>query len=260
MTPRSERESTGQPSSSPSLQSIGRARRLAVLASAPSHSLSRWSSPFSSGTRCTWSWAGAVVLSVAGGWWAVTRGSHGRLLGMVGLVAGAALLAIGLLGAGEEDWASVAGLLLCLLLLAVAIASARAALRTHLRANSSPGHRVPAPSRPVLVCNPWSGGGKVNQFGLVELAASLYIETGCSIAASTSSNWPGTPLRAAPIAWAWRVVTVRRHSCHPSPSRRDCHSCASRPEPGTTLRWTSASSVRNPAKQGPSNEETAVAI
>ena len=33
------------------------------------------------------------------------------------------------------------------------------------------------PSHPVLLCNPWSGGGKVEKFGLVELATSLGVET-----------------------------------------------------------------------------------
>ena len=38
-------------------------------------------------------------------------------------------------------------------------------------------HHVTRPSHPVLLCNPWSGGGKVEKFGLVELAASLGVET-----------------------------------------------------------------------------------
>lgn len=33
------------------------------------------------------------------------------------------------------------------------------------------------PSRPVLLCNPWSGGGKVERFGLVQLAEELGVET-----------------------------------------------------------------------------------
>ena len=33
------------------------------------------------------------------------------------------------------------------------------------------------PGHPVLLCNPWSGGGKVARFGLVELAAELGVET-----------------------------------------------------------------------------------
>ena len=38
-------------------------------------------------------------------------------------------------------------------------------------------HEVTRPSHPVLICNPWSGGGKVEQFGLVELAEELGVET-----------------------------------------------------------------------------------
>ena len=37
-------------------------------------------------------------------------------------------------------------------------------------------HEVTPPSHPVLICNPWSGGGKVEKFGLVELAEELGVE------------------------------------------------------------------------------------
>ena len=37
-----------------------------------------------------------------------------------------------------------------------------------------PGVRLDSP---VLLCNPWSGGGKVEQFGLVSLARELGVET-----------------------------------------------------------------------------------
>ena len=33
------------------------------------------------------------------------------------------------------------------------------------------------PRHPVLICNPWSGGGKVSKFGLVDLAHDLGVET-----------------------------------------------------------------------------------
>ena len=38
-------------------------------------------------------------------------------------------------------------------------------------------HAVTRPRHPVLICNPWSGGGKVDKFGLVELANELGVET-----------------------------------------------------------------------------------
>jgi len=33
------------------------------------------------------------------------------------------------------------------------------------------------PRKPVLLCNPWSGGGKVAKFGLVDIAAEMGVET-----------------------------------------------------------------------------------
>jgi diacylglycerol kinase family enzyme len=60
----------------------------------------------------------------------------------------------------------------------LALSAARAALAgdVHQRARRI-SRRVTPPARPVLLCNPWSGGGKVERFGLLELAASLGVET-----------------------------------------------------------------------------------
>jgi diacylglycerol kinase family enzyme len=54
---------------------------------------------------------------------------------------------------------------------------ARAALvqDLHERDRRRPGP-VPRPQHPVLLCNPWSGGGKVEKFGLVALAEELGVE------------------------------------------------------------------------------------
>ncbi len=118
------------------------------------------------------------ALGVAGGWWAITKRAPRRGIGIIAAVVGAAVLVTALLIAGGEDWASLVRVLVSLVLLAVAIAAARAALAASLR-NSAAGrvHRVPRPSHPVLLCNPWSGGGKVEKFGLVDLARSLGVET-----------------------------------------------------------------------------------
>ena len=90
------------------------------------------------------------------------------------MVVGAALLIAALLGAGSEDWESFVRALICLALLAIAVLAARAALAASLRTTAaSRVHRARRPSNPVLLCNPWSGGGKVEKFGLVELATSL---------------------------------------------------------------------------------------
>jgi diacylglycerol kinase family enzyme len=82
------------------------------------------------------------------------------------------------LAAGNEDWASFVRTVICLALLAIAVLAARAAFAASLRTSAAGQVRhVTRPSHPVLLCNPWSGGGKVQKFGLVELASSLGVET-----------------------------------------------------------------------------------
>jgi len=122
--------------------------------------------------------AAGFLLGVAGGWWAITERAPRRGLGIIALGIGAAVQVTALLLAGTEDWESVVRTLVCLALLALAVLAARAAFASSLR-NTAAGrvHRVRPPSHPVLLCNPWSGGGKVERFGLVELARSLGVET-----------------------------------------------------------------------------------
>ena len=122
--------------------------------------------------------AAGFALGVAGGWWAITKRPPRRWFGVIGMIVGAAVLVAALLGAGNEDWESFVRALICLALLAIAVLAARAALAASLRSTAAGRvHRVTRPSHPVLLCNPWSGGGKVEKFGLVELASSLGVET-----------------------------------------------------------------------------------
>ena len=86
-------------------------------------------------------------------------------------------MVIALLQAGDESWTSVVRLLVALALLAVTVLAARGALAARLRAAAPEEHRLPAPAQPVLLCNPWSGGGKVKKFGLEDVASSLGVET-----------------------------------------------------------------------------------
>jgi diacylglycerol kinase family enzyme len=123
---------------------------------------------------------GAVgfVLGVAGGWWAISKRPPRRWYGVTGAFLGAALLVAALLGAGSEDWESFLRALISLALLATAVVAGRAALAASLRTTAaSRVHRAKRPQYPVLLCNPWSGGGKVEKFGLVELATSLGVQT-----------------------------------------------------------------------------------
>ncbi len=122
--------------------------------------------------------AAGFVLGIAGGWWAITAKAPRRGFGIIGMVVGAALLVAALLGAGSEDWESFVRALICLALLAIAILAARAAFAASLRTSARVQmHHAVRPSHPVLLCNPWSGGGKVERFGLAELARSLGVET-----------------------------------------------------------------------------------
>jgi diacylglycerol kinase family enzyme len=119
-----------------------------------------------------------VVVCVVGGWWAVTGRAGRRLAGYAAVVVGVALLVTALLAAGNEDWASVARVAVSLALLALAVGAGRAALAAGLAgAPSGDGHQVPPPAHAVLLCNPWSGGGKVERFGLPALAGSLGVDT-----------------------------------------------------------------------------------
>jgi diacylglycerol kinase family enzyme len=122
--------------------------------------------------------ASGFALGIAGGWWAISKRPPRRSYGIIGAILGAALLVSALLGAGNEDWESFVRALLCLALLGLAVLAARAALATSLRSTAATRvHRVSRPAHPVLLCNPWSGGGKVEKFGLVELATSLGVQT-----------------------------------------------------------------------------------
>jgi diacylglycerol kinase family enzyme len=128
--------------------------------------------------------AGSVVLGIigvfvgiAGGWWAVTRRTVARVIGVTGLAIGAVMVAVAVLRAGSESAASVVRFFIALALLSVAVLTARGALARRLADTASAWTRAEPPKHPVLLCNPWSGGGKVERFGIESLATSLGVET-----------------------------------------------------------------------------------
>jgi diacylglycerol kinase family enzyme len=69
-------------------------------------------------------------------------------------------------------WAVV----LVILLAAVAVAAARSALTSARPPAGMPERETPAPTRPFVIMNPRSGGGKVGRFNLDEKAAALGAE------------------------------------------------------------------------------------
>lgn len=119
-----------------------------------------------------------LAFTIAGGWWALTEHLPRRAVGIAAAAVGVALQVFALLAAGQEDWRSIVRLAVALVLLAVAAFAAQRALGAHLRTTAAAVVRhVAVPAHPVLLCNPWSGGGKVAKFGLVDLANSLGVET-----------------------------------------------------------------------------------
>lgn len=118
------------------------------------------------------------VVAVCGAWWWVTKRMPRRAVGMAVLVGGAALLVGAVVGAAADAEQLVVHLVVVAGILAVAVLAARASLAGDVgaRARRASRRAVP-PSHPVLLCNPRSGGGKVDRFGLVELASSLGVET-----------------------------------------------------------------------------------
>jgi diacylglycerol kinase family enzyme len=114
---------------------------------------------------------------VAGAWWVLTERVPRRAIGAVGTVLGAATVVVALLGAEPRVDSRVLALTLAAVLSVASVLFGRAALYRHIHEeNARRPLTVRQPTRPVLICNPWSGGGKVDQFGLVELAHELGVE------------------------------------------------------------------------------------
>ena len=99
----------------------------------------------------------------------------------------------------------------CLCCSGVTMACARAAMERDLHRGDPSRRGDGPPRRPVLLCNPWSGGGAVERFGLPALAAELGVETVMlESGVWTSRRWPVTRWRVVPTVSAWPVGTARR--------------------------------------------------
>jgi diacylglycerol kinase family enzyme len=119
--------------------------------------------------------AGIVLLSVmvVAAWFAVSRRGSVRLIAL-----GLAVAALALFAAVMVSSESVRVLVVGVLLVAVSAAAARVALHEPRAASSDEGGSpaAPKPRHPVLIMNPWSGGGKVERFGLEQRCRDLGIE------------------------------------------------------------------------------------
>ena len=119
-----------------------------------------------------------LAIAVAGGWWMVTEEMPRRGFGIAGLVLGFVIIVLAILRAATTTDQGLLRIAIVAALLAVAGTSARAALVPDLHSLDGrlAGERW-RPQHPVLICNPWSGGGKVEKFGLIERARELGVET-----------------------------------------------------------------------------------
>lgn len=116
-----------------------------------------------------------LSIAVAGAWWFVSENMPRRLLGGIGVVVGLGVTIAAIIYAGSDAERIAVRLVLVVVLVVIMLGSARTAIRADrtvdvgVRAGGPPRHAV-------LLCNPWSGGGKVERFGLVDLAAELGVE------------------------------------------------------------------------------------
>jgi diacylglycerol kinase family enzyme len=109
-----------------------------------------------------------LALTAAGIWWALTHKGLVRWLA-VALAVLAPLVVLILYTSRDLLWV----LLVALALLAGAVVAGRAALGREAVPEKMGEHEVPPPSRPYLIMNPRSGGGKVTRFGLKDKAEAL---------------------------------------------------------------------------------------
>jgi diacylglycerol kinase family enzyme len=113
----------------------------------------------------------AVAAVLVGAWWFLTHRGVARVLAGLLLVAAPVLLLVGFVRAGLL-WVVVVDAALW----AASTTASRAAFDELVADNAPVEHETPPPSRPFLIMNPKSGGGKVGRFDLVRLGRELGAE------------------------------------------------------------------------------------
>ena len=120
---------------------------------------------------------GGLALTVGGGWWVITERMPRRAVGAALAGFGIVVMGAAVVHACSSGDQPVVRLLVVLVLVVGTVYLGRAALVHDLHERD---RRRPAittrPHQAVLICNPWSGGGKVEKFGLVALAEQMGVE------------------------------------------------------------------------------------
>ena len=109
-----------------------------------------------------------LALTAAGIWWALTHKGLVRWLAVAVAVLAPLVVLVTYTSRGLL-WV----VLVAYVLLVLAVAAGRAALRGDPAPERMREHEVPPPKRPYLIMNPRSGGGKVGRFGLKDKAEAL---------------------------------------------------------------------------------------
>ena len=118
-----------------------------------------------------------LALTVGGSWWIITERMPRRAVGAAVAVIGIVMMGAAVVHASSSGDQPVLRLLAVLALVVGTVSLGRAALIHDLHERDRRRPAVAArPHRAVLICNPWSGGGKVDKFGLVALAEEMGVE------------------------------------------------------------------------------------
>ena len=117
-----------------------------------------------------------LSLAVLGVWWLLTEQGALQKLSPIPIVVGLALLVLAIVIALADSGSVVLRVLLVVVLFGSALGLARISLASPRFSDTVEKRRSEAPRKPVLLSNPWSGGGKVESIGRVHLAGELGVE------------------------------------------------------------------------------------
>lgn len=118
-----------------------------------------------------------VALAAAGAWWAITQHGFRRALGGIGALGGLAIVVAAMVNLLADETTLLVGLVVTIALGAAASLFARASVARYVhQIDLAKRHPRFQPKHPVLICNPKSGAGKVEEFDIVSKAKALGVE------------------------------------------------------------------------------------